>query len=344
MTDSTALGDRPQCGARRMLKGSALADAKRQAIARFEAGGRVPAVASATGVGLSTLYAWHRVWREDGGDRLMRKPDAHVLSPLSLQEGEVLDGLMLGDGCLSMGRLSRNPCLSITRTATDVEYLNWTAGVFAGRLTESPIRVRDVFDHRTQKTYRSARLRTRCDPAFLAQRNRWYPDGKKIVPRDLELSATAVAVWLADDGHVSAASRRCPEIRFATHGFREQEVRKLASLLLERYGGRFSLHQENPRGQFTVRVSGAAARGLLRDVDPVFPPLARKSDRWRKTDLLSERVPAPNCPRCTSVHVIYWSRSSKGVQTFKCKTCVRVFRERYERAGRIPHPRQEGTT
>lgn len=273
----------------------------------------------------------------------MRRPQKHAHTPLSEREASVLDGLMLGDGCLTLGRNARNPCLHITRTAADMDYLRWTADVFSARLTEASIRVRDIDDPRTRKTYHSAQLRTRHDPALLSERHRWYPDGAKVVPKDLALTATTVAVWFADDGSVTEASRRTPEIKFATHGFQEAEVRRLAALLADRYAAKFPVYEESGLGQFTIRAFGPASKALLRDIDQVFPPLARKSERWRNSELLTDRVPPPPCPRCESTRVYYWARSSKGVQQFKCLACSRVFRESYERAGRIPRPRQETT-
>lgn len=326
-----------------MLKGAVLYEAKCQAITHFEAGRRVPEVANAMGIGLTTLYAWHRLWRENATQRLLKRPETHALMPLTRGEKEVLDGLMLGDGCLSLGRHSRNPCLQITRASRDLAYLHWTADVFHARLTESAINVRDIPDRRTQKTYESARLRTRCDQAFLAERDRWYPNGMKAVPEDLALSAVSVAVWFADDGSVTRSSRRSPEIKFATHGFLESEVRRLSQLLVDRYAERFPVYEERGVGQFIIRAYGSAAKALLRDIDPVFPPLARKSARWRDSELLTDRIPPPTCPRCDSDRVYYAGRSPKGVQKFTCLFCGRVFRERYERPGRDPGLGREAT-
>ena len=275
------------------------------------------------------------------GDLAMARPEAHEATPLTLLEREVLDGLMLGDGCLSLGKKSRNPCLRITRTAVDLDYIHWTADVFRARLTDASVRVRTILDGRTHRAYESARFRTRCDSALRAPHLRWYPGGTKVVPDDLRLSAVSVAVWFADDGSVRAASRRTPEIKFATHGFQGSEVQRLADLLADRYEQRFPVYAAEKPGQFTIRASGSAAKALLRDIDPVFPPLARKADRWRDSELLTDRVAPSPCPRCASDRVHRWARSSKGVQQFKCLACTRVFRESYERVGRIPQPDPE---
>lgn len=257
--------------------------------------------------------------------------------PLSQTESEVLDGLMLGDGCLALGKKARNAVLAVTRSATDLEYQDWIAEVFRGRLTPRGVAVRDVYDSRTDKTYQSAVLRTRSDPVFTESRLRWYPQGVKRIPSDISLATLAIAVWLADDGCVRAVSRRSPDIKFATHGFSELEVDRLTSLLTERYGKARYYRESKLSTQCTIRIWGAAARSLLRDVDPVFPPLDRKSQIWRqRAEFTSEKLPAPPCPRCGNEHVYRFSKTRKGVQKYQCQGCCRAFLEEYERPGRDP--------
>lgn len=267
----------------------------------------------------------------------------HPHQDLSVREFQVLQGHMLGDGCLYLGESNKSPSLSMTRTAGDLEYLKWSADVFRSRLTPSSVTSWNTFDQRTSKTYYSVGLRTRCDPAFTVHRSQWYEGRRKRVPQDMQLSSLAVAVWLADDGSVTRSSRRSPEIKFATHSFTRQEVCYLAELLTGCYGGPFHVHQVGERQQYVIRTSGKPAKTLLRDVDNVFPPLDRKANRWRHTELLTERVTPPDCPRCESPKVYYWAKSSKGVQQFKCCGCSRVFREDYERPGRDPRMKGQET-
>lgn len=256
--------------------------------------------------------------------------------PLSTVQGAVLDGLMLGDGCLTIGRNALNAVLQITRSANDLEYQNWLSQVFLDRLTKRGVSIRDVFDSRTGKTYRSTVLRTRSDPVFTEARQRWYPQGRKQVPADLVLTSQAVAVWVADDGHVRAASRRSPDIKFATQGFSHAEVHRLANVLSERYAGKTHVYQEANSGQYTIRVWGFPARALLRDIDPVFPPMNRKSEHWRNSELLVEKNPPPKCPRCASTNVYLAAKTRRGIQQYKCQVCMRSWRETYERTGRDP--------
>lgn len=260
----------------------------------------------------------------------------HDRTPLTAVQAAVLDGLMLGDGCLTQGPNSTNAVLQITRASRDLAYLDWTAEVFAGRLTPRGVATRNVFDARTGRTYQSSVLRSRADPMFTEARERWYPDGHKQIPDDLVLARLAVAVWLADDGSITRASRRSPDVKFATQGFDGTEVEHLAGLLTQRYGAGVRTYSETGTTQRTIRLFGDAARSLLRDIDPVFPPMPRKSDRWRLTELLHVKPATPACPRCAGVRVYRWARTRQGVQQFKCQECMRVFREDYERPWRDP--------
>jgi hypothetical protein len=310
----------------------------------FAAGARVPEVSRALKIGLSTVYAWRSKWAAGGIGRLERWHwTQHEDKPLTAREREVLDGLMLGDGCLFMGSSAKNACLTITRAAADMGYLRWTADTFSTRLTSESLTARDVTDARTGRTHGRANLRTRNDPAFTPERQRWYPQGIKRIPCDLHLSPLIMAVWFADDGWVGRASLNTVAISLATNGFPQPDVHFLAELLTVKLGIEFRVHREAKGRHFVIKAYGDAARALLREIDPVFPPLARKSDRWRNSKALNGPAPVaprPDCPRCGSTSVRRWARArNNGVQQFKCMDCTRVFRETYERAGRDPRGR-----
>lgn len=262
--------------------------------------------------------------------------------PLGPMEAEVLEGLMLGDGCLTIGANCRNAVLNVTRTARDIQYQQWIADVFATRLTPRGIAIRDVYDGRTEKTYTCAVLRTRADPVLTEVRSRWYPQGRKLVPSGLTLTPLTTAVWFADDGSIMSASRRCPDIKLATQGFVPSDVERLAADLRSRHGESVHVYAEKDgKEQRTIRLFGGTAQSFLMEIDPVFPPLARKSDKWRLSELLHQKEGVPPCPRCDSVKVYRHARSRVGSQQLKCQSCMRVFRDTYQRPGRDPRIKKE---
>lgn len=251
----------------------------------------------------------------------------HELIPLSLRERDVLDGLMLGDGCLFLGQHSANPCLTVSRQIADHEYNVWTADVFSGRLTALSISTRNIHDSRTDKIYAQSRFRSRCDPALLPYYQRWYPTKVKVVPQNLSLSRTTVAVWFADDGGVRQTSKRSIELKFSTQGFTEDSVYLLSSLLTARYNGPFPVYKAGKVGQFIVRAFGQAAKDLITDIDVDFPPVSRKSDLWRLSGVLSKKPQAPSCIYCNSTKVYFYGHTPKGEQKYKCTVCLKNFRD-----------------
>ena len=205
----------------------------------------------------------------------------HAQPPDKLTEfqEQVLTGLMLGDGCLYKDKPHHLPYLGIRRQITDKGYQLWLAEVFQAFI-KSPVKDQSVFDKRTSKTYYSSCLTTRRCAAFEPFYAKWYPEGKKIVPVDLELSPVAIAIWLADDGHVrTTCSAWRLQLKFSTMGFSPSDSDRLARMLCLRYGEYFSALVDGP-GK-TVNSSDAGTRALLAEVDPVWPPGMDRKTCWR---------------------------------------------------------------
>lgn len=64
-------------------------------------------------------------------------------------------------------------------------------------------------------------VETITSPIFKELRKKWYPDGEKIVPRDLVLNARTIAYWFMDDG-VNNQKKRTAS--FCTQGFTTDDI------------------------------------------------------------------------------------------------------------------------
>ena len=84
------------------------------------------------------------------------------------EQRQILVGSLLGDGHLYLGIRCVNPYFAINRAAADKEYLMWEAEKLTPFLGDKGVSFFDVFDKRTQKTYRRISLRTRSDEVFLS--------------------------------------------------------------------------------------------------------------------------------------------------------------------------------
>lgn len=58
-------------------------------------------------------------------------------------------------------------------------------------------------------------------PLFKTLRTKWYPEGKKIVPKDVNLTPRTISYWMSDDGSVKHKTR---ETTFHTNGFSIEDV------------------------------------------------------------------------------------------------------------------------
>jgi hypothetical protein len=77
-------------------------------------------------------------------------------------------------------------------------------------------------------------LRTLSYCNFVNYRNRWYPEGKKIVPKDIDISSGPfLANWLQGDGDFKKSKKI---LRFATHSFTLEDVKWLQEQFLLKLG------------------------------------------------------------------------------------------------------------
>lgn len=170
---------------------------------------------------------------------------------LSSFQKEILNGLLLGDGCLFKGKANINPLLIVGRASKDVEYLKYHYGIFQNLCSSEGLIQSDKFDSKRGKTYTGSKFRTRSLDILLPYYNLWYPEGKKIIPPQLELTPTIVATWFADDGALSRKKDRkgnltsALKLKISTNSFSKGEVEFLASQLSSKIGGKISLYEDN---------------------------------------------------------------------------------------------------
>jgi LAGLIDADG DNA endonuclease family protein len=219
-----------------------------------------------------------------------------ITDMLSDYQNEILDGLMLGDGglCMATGYPNGNPRLSITRAFKDHDYLMENYEVFKG-FCSTPPRSVDYIGVGGTPLQKSS-FGTRHVEAFRAARQRWYPDGIKLVPNDLKLTSLVISIWLADDGHISKrttkkSSQGRLHTTFNSQSFTKEDNEFLIALLRERYNEVFSLGMQ--RSKYVITAADTASRVMYRDIDASFPQSMTRKALWRDPDVrLWEDVPS----------------------------------------------------
>jgi len=184
-------------------------------------------IAREIGCGHSVVRKWlHKMdipvrTRGDGG--FLARRNSLVLSPQLLRW---IGGELLGDGCTLMTGW-RSACYE--HTSKYKEYIAWLFRQFTDSGMEPTGRIRTRQDEETGAiTYRQA---SKSYPELVDVYKRWYPEGKKIVPKDLKLTPLVCRQWYIGDGHLAHPKRGRPSISFATCSFDKESVEYLVKEL-----------------------------------------------------------------------------------------------------------------
>ncbi|MDP1712445.1 MAG: hypothetical protein Q8K86_08310 [Candidatus Nanopelagicaceae bacterium] len=135
-------------------------------------------------------------------------------------EQEIISGGLLGDGSIFLKKYSAYFSYACKhRSVVD------DLAVRLSRLHPT-IRKRQYFDERTKKTYTCFLLSTHSYPSFLKLRQKWYPNGKKIIPNDIMLTPETCYWWYLGDGSSGNSS-----LTLFTNGFQKQDVDRISKLM-----------------------------------------------------------------------------------------------------------------
>jgi LAGLIDADG DNA endonuclease family len=137
-----------------------------------------------------------------------------------------VSGLLLGDA-----QISKTGSLRIGQSVKRIGWLRQVKARLAefgcdARISNEYTSKVSVGPHNVIRSGPSRMLTTRVYEELKAQRKRWYRD-RKIVPRDLCLSAEGISHWFVGDGNGDTFGL----LRFCTNGFTAREVDLLIRLL-----------------------------------------------------------------------------------------------------------------
>ena len=136
-----------------------------------------------------------------------------------------LNGELLGDASLIWGCEGISAYYSIT--SKHKEYLDWLR--------------KKLFDFGLQKVDKIRKYKNSWGYYFLLQtkyyrelsvlRKLWYPNGIKIVPKELKLNPLTTKMWFIEDGSAFIRSSGKKAINFCTNSFKKEDVERLAQML-----------------------------------------------------------------------------------------------------------------
>ena len=124
-------------------------------------------------------------------------------------------------------------------------------------------------------------------------RDEWYKSGKKKVPEDLDwIDDFTIAKWYMDDGSLAHNDQQKDRALFATNGFDEDDVERLANKLHEIYGVDCTVY--NSKG-WCLRINagrGDEIEAFWNAIAPhVIPCMRYKLPEHHRKSILIEREP-----------------------------------------------------
>jgi uracil-DNA glycosylase len=144
---------------------------------------------------------------------------------LSVVAHDVIIGSMLGDGTLNKS----SSYMALVHSRKQAEYLKLKAQALSEL---RPVVYEGSYLARKEgKRHETIACRTRASRAVAVLRDRFYPDGVKRIPADLEISARALAIWFLDDGYMRIRSANMSFAEIACHCFPAEAIDRLLAIL-----------------------------------------------------------------------------------------------------------------
>jgi hypothetical protein len=207
--------------------------------------------------------------------------------PNELQHQLIIGGL-LGDTFMELN--GKYPRIQIYRQFLDYNYLNWQYEILKN-FCKSGIKSFERYDKRYNTNYKYCSFRTKTIPEFLNYYNEWYPNGKKIVPSNLEFTPLILAIWFADDGWVTHSGKRSLSVGLATECFGEIGTSFLSKKLENRYNLKFPFYKKK-KNQFFIKTGSEAAQVFLKEIQEyiIDMKMERKYNIWKNIPFIKPKM------------------------------------------------------
>lgn len=222
--------------------------------------------------------AEHHFFRPDGtevcaGDLKVGESISARVYAMSHDQRQVLLGTLMGDGHIRKD----GGTVSIKHGMDQEYYLRWKQKAFrtlSTSITKSTLKEGVVGKYKL-KSRSALDLLIRGSSDFLRLRTVFYPNGIKIVPRQVltEISELGLAVWFMDDGHIE---KHMDRISLHTNGFTPSDVSLLVEWFSHRWGLTGTVNTDN-----AIRFNAESSRKIMK----LLGSYIQRSDKKRETKL-----------------------------------------------------------
>lgn len=146
---------------------------------------------------------------------------------LTEKQIEVIQGCLLGDG----GIFTKGNSSYFAYSSSQQEHVQYVWEQLKEyttlRYCKGPVKS-EVYDKRTGKTYFNFAIRTKSNIVFNRIWKNWYPNNKKHVPKNLQITNTVALFWYLGDGSLD---KKDSYIKFCTDSFDNESLEYLQTQL-----------------------------------------------------------------------------------------------------------------
>jgi hypothetical protein len=181
---------------------------------------------------------------------------------MDFQNDNIFTGLMLSDMHIRKIRnYTGKSYFTIKQTKRRREFLEFIQHYYEqdGFFTK-------IYDYPEPRKYPTSELSSRSSYEIGEQRDRWYPNGIKIIPKDLKLNPVVMAFWIMGDGGVERCGKNNNSVKISlyTNCFTFEEIDFLRASIKEL--GIESTTHEKIKNQPIILISKASSVTKLMDM------------------------------------------------------------------------------
>lgn len=185
----------------------------------------------------------------------------NTVGSLTQLQRSLIIGSVLGDGYIRIMPGRKDAFLEVNHSLKAKDYVDWKYFVLKNICNSEPK------ERETNEGRHAYRFFTKQDKEITEIYNLFYQDGKKIIPKELEINPIVLAVWLMDDGSKSNGG-----IYLNTQQFSMLDQRRLLHKLRE-IGLRARLNRD--KKYYRIRFLKESIPKLIEIVQPHIIPSMR---------------------------------------------------------------------
>lgn len=185
---------------------------------------------------------------------------AQLTQPITLtqEQLEVLNGALLGDGCLYLHSKGKNA--QFIYTSKSSQHVNFVFSYFKEYLSGEDIKENSYYDQRTNKTYTRTTAKTYTNETFTQLYNLWYVNKIKQIPKNLILTPLTCLIWYIGDGGISHG-QRSENIKLSTHCFLKEDLEKIIIPQLKQFEA--TLAKADKENQYFIYIPHRKEKDFL---------------------------------------------------------------------------------